>query len=146
MQTNTLQRLLSCALLLGVMNSPCTASPMPPERIELTSKRMKELGFSYTAWRKKDFSYIELTYPIQIQKNLQPDSIQLATFNRKGDLVQFSESEPSGSTRSFLTRFNHKELDVSARVLFCERNTPACINYEIESVSRFVNDNGETLD
>jgi len=107
---------------------------------------MKELGFSYTAWRKEDFSYIELTYPVQIQKTLLPSSIQLATFNRKGDLVQFSQNEANGRTRSFLTRFNHKELDISARVLYCERNTRACINYEIKSVSRFVDDHSETSD
>jgi hypothetical protein len=146
MRTTPLPRLLACATLLGTIHSPCTASSTPPERTELTAERMKELGFSYTAWRKEDFSYIELIYPVQVQKTLLPTSVQLATFNRKGDLVQFSQSEANGRSRSFLTRFNHKELDVSARVLYCERKTRACVNYEIRSVTRFVNEHGETSD
>jgi hypothetical protein len=114
------------------------ATPPPPQYVELTQEKIKQLGFEYRIWRKGEHSYIELESPPRVQKNLYPHSTEVMTYDLRGRLLQESTSGARPKYLSIASRFNHQHVDISVRMAYCKRPVASCVDFGIKSVSAFM--------
>lgn len=136
---------MSAILLCGISKA-AIATPPPPAYVELTPAKIKQKGFEYRIWRKGEYSYIELRSPARLSPNLDSQSTGVVINDLSGKQLLNSTSWASRKPLSVSHRFNHRQVDISITMVYCEPGPSLCVDFGIQSVSAFIKNNAKPAD
>ena len=126
------------AMLVFALPHVAQATPPPPIFVELTPALIKELGFEIQVSRRDGFSSVELAGPARIGDALHAHSTEVTTRDLKGRIRQFTRNGTRLTSPSVASRFDHRQVDISISIGYCEVPVQACVDYGLESASAFI--------
>lgn len=138
--------LATYAILLCGVPQAAIATPPPPAYVELTPAKIKQMGLEYQIWRKGEYSYIELRSPARLPPNLDSHSTGVVTNDLSGKQLLNSTSWANQKPLLVSHRFNHRQVDISISMAYCEPGPSLCVDFGIRSVAAFIKNNAKPGD